>query len=202
MIGHDLRGPLQVIEHSVYLLRRSSCKKEEILEIIEDAVDRALKMLEDLRHRTRESPLQIDETNLPALIKSVAEEVSAPSSVELELSIGDGLETVELDPLKMRRVLDNLIRNAIEAMPNGGKLTVVALKRMDCIYLEVSDKGVGIPERFMPSLFKPFKTMKSGGLGLGLAYCKRVVEAHGGRITVKSKEGEGSIFTIELPLFE
>jgi len=99
-------------------------------------------------------------------------------------------------------VLDNLVGNAVEAMPEGGTLTVTAEKEEDVIVISVSDTGVGIPDEELVNLFKPFQTTKKGGLGLGLAYCKRAIEDHGGKITVESKVGEGTTFTVGLPLGE
>jgi len=112
---------------------------------------------------------------------------------------GEGLEKVAVDPAKVRRVLDNLIRNALEAMPDGGVLNIEAERRGDDVIIKVSDTGAGIKDEDLPKLFKPFHTTKPKGIGLGLAYCKRTVEAHGGTITIESKEGEGATFTVTLP---
>jgi signal transduction histidine kinase len=100
----------------------------------------------------------------------------------------------------VRRVLDNLVVNALEAMPEGGNLAVSAEMVGSEAIIKVSDTGVGIPEAELPKLFKAFHTMKPKGLGLGLAFCRRAVEAHGGSITVESKVGEGTTFTVTLPL--
>ena len=200
MVGHDLRGPLQTIKNAVYLLERTPEKMGEMLEVITQASDYAVDMLEELRSATRDSPLNVEETDLGDLVSRAMEEVSPGPSVEVETDIGGGLEQGALDPLKIRRVLDNLIRNALEAMHEGGTLTVRAWREGGEAKIEVGDTGVGIPESLLPDLFKPFHTTKPGGLGLGLAYCKRAVEAHGGRITVQSTEGRGTTFTVTLPL--
>ena len=104
-----------------------------------------------------------------------------------------------LDNVKMRRVMDNLIRNAIEAMEDGGRLTISAREAKDEIVIEVTDTGIGIPESEMKNLFKPFYTTKPTGIGLGLTYCRRTVEAHKGTIEVESKAGEGTKITISMP---
>ena len=104
-----------------------------------------------------------------------------------------------IDPIKIQRVLDNMTKNALEAMPQGGILTLSTGIDTGKIYIKVSDTGVGIPKEKLSTLFKPFQTTKSKGLGLGLSYCKRAVEAHGGRIQVESVVGEGTTFTILIP---
>ena len=124
MVGHDLRSPLQSIRNATYLLRRQPSRSEEMLTSIENSVDRALAMLEELRHRTRETPLKIEPTDLPDLITDVVKDIPTTEAVEISFSLDPELKVVEIDPLKIRRVLDNLIRNAFEAMPDGGKLTV------------------------------------------------------------------------------
>ena len=200
MLGHDLRGPLQNIKSAAYLLRKIPEKAEETIEIIERAVDRASHMIEEFRYHTREIPIQMVASDLSLLVKRSVEEASLPAKIEVILKIGEGLEEVILDPVKVRRVLDNLIGNALEAMPSGGVLSVECGRRGDEIMIVVSDTGIGVKKEDMPKLFKPFHTTKPKGIGLGLTYCKRAVEAHGGTIGVESKEGEGATFTITLPI--
>ncbi len=101
---------------------------------------------------------------------------------------------VVVEPMKVNRVLDNLLRDAGEAMPGGGRLTVAAERVAGEVVLEVADTGPGIPEELMENLFRPFLTTKPGGLGLGLPYCKKAVEAHGGSISVYSTPGKGATF--------
>jgi len=200
MVGHDLRGPLQTIKNAVYLIRRAPEEMEELLKTIDNAVEYAAQMLEEIRHRTRESPLKTEPVDLAGLIRKAADDAALPPPIELILSLGEGLESISLDPMKIRRVLDNLIRNAVEAMLQGGSLTLSAEKRKDHIVIKVRDTGKGIPKEILPNLFKPFHTTKPKGTGLGLAYCKRAVEAHGGTITAESREGEGTTFIITLPV--
>jgi two-component system sporulation sensor kinase B len=92
------------------------------------------------------------------------------------------------------------VNNAIQAMPNGGKLELSSYKKKSNVYLTVSDTGVGIPEELKPRLFAPMTTTKAKGQGLGLAVVKRLVEALDGKITFESQEGKGTKFIIELPL--
>jgi signal transduction histidine kinase len=117
----------------------------------------------------------------------------------VQVSVEFGYTWAHVDIVKIRRVLDNLIRNACEAISGPGTVTVKADRIGGNLEIEVSDTGVGISNEFMPNLFQTFKTTKKRSLGLGLAYSKKAVEAHGGTITVESKVGEGTKFTVRLP---
>ena len=105
-----------------------------------------------------------------------------------------------IDPTIMMRVLTNLAKNAFQAMPEGGKLTISASKKDESVSVNVKDTGTGISIKDIDKLFKPYTTTKPGGTGLGLVICKRLVETHGGTITVKSEVEKGSTFTIKIPL--
>lgn len=198
MVTHDLRGPLQTIKNAVYLMKQSPEKNEASISFIDKAVDRATHLIEEFRSRTLDEPLTIQTTNLDELIRKAIEEAPTQDSIEVTLEMGDGLELVSLDPLKIRRVLDNLIQNALEAMTDGGKLRISAERVGERTLIKISDTGIGISGEGMLKIFKPFYTTKPNGIGLGLAYCKRAVEAHGGTISAESMVGEGTKFTITL----
>jgi signal transduction histidine kinase len=100
----------------------------------------------------------------------------------------------------MKRTFINLIRNAVEAMPNGGTLTIKSRKIRDKITFAFSDTGVGMSEEVLKRLWNPLFTTKAKGMGLGLAICKRFVEAHGGSIAVESTLGKGTTFTVKIPI--
>jgi signal transduction histidine kinase len=158
-------------------------------------------MIDMFRSQTRYSPLILGDVNLVEMVRKAVEEVALPHSIEAVLELDERLESIYLDGTKIHRVLDNLIQNAVEAMPTGGRLTVTAKREQGMITLTVSDTGVGIPDDVIQSLFKPFHTTKKGGLGLGLYYCKRTVEAHEGTIELDSEVGAGTTFTIKIPVF-
>ncbi len=200
MVGHDLLGPLVTISNAAYLARQSPEKAERMLTMIENNASRSIAMIEELRERLREKPLLLGMTDLGALIRTATEEAMILDSVKVVLRLNDNLGSVMIDASQMRRVLDNLISNALDAMPGGGVLNVAAYRDGEAVRLEVSDTGVGISEEDMGSLFTPFHSGKSRGLGLGLAFCKQTVEAHGGVITVESEVSEGTLFAIRLPL--
>jgi len=138
------------------------------------------------------------ETPLFAFVSAVLSSLPVPGDVRASVLIEQDL-VAELDPGLMRRVIINLVLNAIQAMPKGGEVTISASRTNQSVLLSVQDTGVGIPQEDMTNIFKPLFTKKAQGQGLGLAVAKRIVEAHGGRIDVSSHVGKGSIFTITLP---
>ena len=97
-------------------------------------------------------------------------------------------------------MFSNLIENAVDSMPDGGKLTIISNKSNSYVELKFTDTGVGIPEHVLRELWKPLITTKPKGIGLGLAICKRITEAHGGSISLATKKGEGTTLTLRLPL--
>jgi two-component system sensor histidine kinase HydH len=100
----------------------------------------------------------------------------------------------------MRRAFTNIIKNAIDAMPNGGKLAIISKKINECVEISFSDTGIGMEKKVIEKLWTPLFTTKAKGMGFGLPICKRIVESHGGKISVESTEGEGSTFTMTLPI--
>jgi PAS domain S-box-containing protein len=199
MMAHDLRGPLSTVNQAVEMIRRSPERADRMLKMIGDNTNRALNMIEEIRTGTREIQPHIERTDLVALIRTISEETKMPRAVKVELAIGGGLDAVMLDPGIVRRTLENLLLNATDAMPDGGTITLRARKEDEQICIEVSDTGIGISDEMLPHMFETFYSTKSKGLGFGLPYCQRAVEALGGTITFTTKRGEGTTFTINLP---
>jgi two-component system sensor histidine kinase HydH len=130
-----------------------------------------------------------------------------PPGVELRETLAADLPLVRLDPARMGQVTLNLLHNAVQAMPTGGRLTVHTRRARDrtgraVVELQVQDTGAGIGRQELEKLFVPFFTTKPQGTGLGLAICQRIVQAHGGEIDVMSVVGEGSTFSVRLPVDE
>jgi signal transduction histidine kinase len=168
-----------------------------MLRIINSAVDLSVKMLDELRNQTRESPLELEEYDLAELVDEAVKESIPPPKIQIQSRV-EGFVSVRIDRIKMRRVLDNLIRNGCDAMPNGGVLLITGSDEGDGVVITVQDQGEGIPDAVKANLFKPFMTTKENGTGLGLPFCKRVVDAHGGQISFTSSQGKGTTFTIRL----
>jgi PAS domain S-box-containing protein len=198
-IAHDLRSPLQSIRNAAYMMKKDKDKFEVGLEIIEKSVVRSLEMLEAMRSSTRQAEPKLRRTDLNTIIKESVEEIPKPGNVTIQTELDSELEAW-IDGSQIRRVFDNLLLNAVEAMPQGGIITITKHRDEKRFIIQISDTGVGIPEEVLPNLFeRKFYTTKPHGLGLGLSYCKRTIESHGGSIMVDSILGKGSVFTIELP---
>jgi PAS domain S-box-containing protein len=199
MVRHDLRGPLSAIRSAAILLRENP-ERAEVLEIIDRSVSRAVEILEDLREHAWTGSLIPAPTDLVGLIRETVEGLGAPEGVNVALKLRDEVVYGRMDGAKIRRVVENLVLNALDAMPDGGELRVEEQVKDGHLVLRVSDTGVGIPSENLGKLFTPFFTTKEGGTGLGLIYCRQVVEAHGGTINVESEVGRGTSFTVKLPL--
>jgi PAS domain S-box-containing protein len=207
MVGHDLRNPLQGAAGAVYLIRDSlksgrieeQSKIVELLDILEGTIYYMDKIVRDLQ--TYAAPVRVIavKTDLRALIEETLSNVRLPENVETNILAQEDLSNIEIDPLLLRHVLTNLTINGVQAMPEGGKLTVECSKIAEGLVLSVRDTGTGIAPEDRNKLFMPFFTTKAQGQGLGLAVCKRLVEAQGGTINVESELGSGSTFTVIIP---
>jgi signal transduction histidine kinase len=122
-----------------------------------------------------------------------------PENVRVRLDLGRGVPEVSIDADRIEQVMLNLIRNAAEAMPSGGVLTVSTRPRDGGLCVAVRDEGAGIPDDMREFVFTPFRTTKKDGNGLGLAICRQIVVAHRGSIDVESPVGNGTTVNVCLP---
>jgi PAS domain S-box-containing protein len=213
MVGHDLRNPLQVVVGTLYLAKKKlgtlpesfseNLEKSNLivaLETIENEVRYMNKIVSDLQ--TYAAPMNPDLTYLDIreFVEDILSQQDIPGNIKTIFTAPDSPPSIMIDKDLMRRALTNLIMNAFQAMPDGGELRIIVSKTDRNVRISFIDTGVGIPKENMGRLFKPLFTTKAKGQGFGLAVCKRVVEAHGGSMTVVSELGQGSTFTIELPL--
>ncbi|MEM3875123.1 MAG: PAS domain S-box protein [Candidatus Bathyarchaeia archaeon] len=204
MVGHDLRNPLTSIAGATYYLKRRlnqtiDGKVMEMLNLIEKNIGYSNKIINDLLDYSREIKLDITETTPKALVEDALASVEIPSNIHV-VKVVRKAPRIRVDFEKVKRVLVNLIRNAVDAMPKGGTLTIKCRKRGANVEFVVADTGVGISKETMKKLWTPLFTTKAKGMGFGLSICKRFVEAHGGTIKVESALGEGSTFTVILPI--
>ncbi len=212
MVGHDLRNPLQTVAAIPYMVGqlvqsmpvpvKGHLEKNGLpglMEMLRDQTVYMNKIVSDLQDYARPVNLELKPTNLHVMMNETLSVLHIPENVEVSNEIEQDFLAV-LDAYLMKRVMTNLVLNAVQAMPEGGKLTIRASSSDDEFTMSVQDTGVGIPEENMPKLFQPLFTTKAKGQGLGLPVCRRIVEAHGGKLTVTSKVGCGSTFTVHLPL--
>jgi signal transduction histidine kinase len=206
-IGHELRNPLGVIESSLFLLRQylgpetaAARNVAKHLDRIANEVTRANKTINDILDLARNRPPQRQRTDVRALVDGAVRASSIPPAIAVEVQLPPAGLAVEVDPDQIRQVLVNLLTNAAQAMPSGGHIRVYAEAKHDgsAARLGVSDDGPGVPAEVRHRIFEALFTTKAKGSGLGLALCRRIMEAHGGTIDLEPN-GRGASFVLDLP---
>lgn len=204
MVGHDLRNPLTGITGAAYYLKSKyhasmDAKGKEMLEVIEKDIECSNKIINDLLEYSRDIKLKLARTSPKLLLNEALPFIRVPKNVQI-LDETCTKPRMKTDVERMRRVFVNLLKNAIDAMPKGGRLVVRSKKVKNCVTFAFADTGVGMTEETMVKLWTPLFTTKARGMGFGLPICKRIVEAHGGNISVESMLGKGSKFIVTLPI--
>ena len=213
-LAHEIRNPLAGIKGAAQLLRGMSptTDQAEFLQVIVDETDRLNKVVTAFLDYARHFELQRAPTDLNQLVRQTTSLLRAqglPDGIQLVEALEEPLPILALDGDKLRQVVLNLLRNAVQAMPEGGELRVTTAKRLlgpkaerALVELCVQDSGEGMSAETKKSLFIPFFTTKHDGTGLGLAISQRIVQAHQGELRVESREGEGARFVVSLPVVE
>jgi two-component system, NtrC family, sensor histidine kinase HydH len=206
-IGHELRNPLGVIESSLFLLRQhlgqETASRPQVakhLDRIGGEVLRANKTIQDLLDLARNRPPHRRPTALRQLVESATANALLPPMVRVTVAAVPADLAVHVDPDQIQQVLVNLFMNAAQAMPGGGHIQVAAetLPTTAAASIRVHDDGPGIPAEVRPRIFEALFTTKAKGSGLGLALCRRIVEAHGGSIQLAPSDA-GAAFVLVLP---
>jgi signal transduction histidine kinase len=199
MIAHDLKGPLQVINNSLHMMKKTPQNSEKYIEFISDSVKRCNEMLLEISLNTKETPLNKEWVSIASILKESVKQLDVIENVEYEIDIKND-EYLYLDKSKFMRVFDNLFKNAVEAMPNGGNIIVTIEKINKDVIIKVSDTGIGIPEDKLKKIFISFQSTKVKGMGLGLVFCKNTIESHCGEISILSEQNKGTTIKITLPV--
>jgi signal transduction histidine kinase len=204
MVGHDLRNPLSGIRNAVFLLKKKyrpllGDGGTELLMTIDRAVEHSDKIINDLLDYSRELHLDREEISPKTLLSYTLLAINIPSQIKVLQKVQD-LPKINVDPNYMQRVFTNLVKNAFDAMPSGGSLEISSTHDQETVTLSFADTGCGMSEDVRRRVFTPLFTTKAQGMGFGLSICKRVVEAHGGRIEVESGVNKGTKFDIVLPI--
>jgi signal transduction histidine kinase len=205
VVAHEVRNPLAAIYNSLSTLKHTLMLDREsalLFHIIEEEAARLNRTVSDLLSYVK--PLEPDRRpdDLAELARDVVRQ-AATDTIASEVIAEPKLEPVSADPVLMRVALSNLVTNAVQSMPEGGKITVtlrdVSHDERDALSIAVHDTGRGIPPAVLPRVFEPFFTTRASGAGLGLAVVRRIVEAHDGLVTAESDELRGTVFTVLLP---
>jgi PAS domain S-box-containing protein len=208
MVGHDIRNPLQAIMGDLYLAKAdlgeiTECKEkksiQESLEAIAKNAEYINKIVTDLQDFAKPLVPCMEETDLKLIIDEVLQKNVLPESIQPEIELDSNAQKVTTDSSYVERIISNLVSNAVQAMPNGGKLKIRAYRDAKDVVISIEDTGIGIPEEAKGKLFTPLFTTKSKGQGFGLVVVKRMAEALNGTVTFESQVGKGTTFTIRLP---
>jgi len=204
-LGHELRSPLGAIRFSADFLKTklgdtADEKVRRHLDLLEKQVDACDKTVADVLDFSRPGKLNIEEIHINQVIQEVIQANTPPRNVEVSTSLADSLSPATADAGQMGRVLSNLVTNAIQAMPRGGRLSLSTIGRGRFVEVRITDTGMGIPDGKLDKIFEPLFTTKAKGIGLGLAIVKTLVDRQNGTIEVESQVGKGTTFTVKLPI--
>lgn len=210
-IAHEIRNPLNFINLSIDHLKAKYTpveNKEEFIRLIHSIkgeIRRLNRMVNNFLKFGKPLKLNIRMASPTKVIEEVialAEEKIIERGIKVELSLKEKIPKIPMDSEQIKICLMNLFINSLQAMPQGGKLTVETALNNNSVSIITKDTGVGIVPEHINEVFEPYFTTKDSGIGLGLAITKRIIEEHRGRINISSEPGRGTIATIELPLIE
>jgi len=207
-VAHEIKNPISGIVFAMNSIVRETNDKDPRKEIFEEVVKQANKVeqnLESLLSFARHSRLEQSPTDLNAIIERILLFIRQQPDARViitETDLAQDLPIILIDSKQIEQVILNLVINAIQAMPEGGTLTITTMKSATSRHIRilVKDTGVGIPNDKKERIFEPFYTTKPSGIGLGLALCREIVLRHDGEIDVESKPEVGTIFSIKLPI--
>ena len=205
-LAHEIRNPLHSVGMSYEVLNESedlTAHNKELLEIMGRSLETLYSLAMDLLDYGRAGKLSRELFNGPELIEAVLSDLETKivkNSVELIRDFPGKCSPLNADRVKIRQVFTNLIDNALQAMPEGGRLTILAAEADGSFVVNVSDTGVGMASEDLEKIFDPFFTTKQEGTGLGMAILKHFVELHGGEVSVESELSKGTTVTVSLPL--
>jgi signal transduction histidine kinase len=205
-IAHEIKNPLLIIGGFARQLLRvpefDEASRHKLSTIAEEVVHLE-DMVAAMRDFVRRPPAQKRQGELAAAIAQALEQFQdsfREHNIQVRQVVETPLPAVSFDPKQLHQVLSNVLKNAQEAMPHGGEITIASRVRGDTVEISITDTGVGMPPEVAGNIFQPYFTTKETGTGLGLAICQSIMQEHGGCIFTDSAPGRGSTFTIQLPL--
>lgn len=207
-VAHEIRNPLGGIKGFASLLKRDLSDHPDLQKMaasIVEGTDNLNHLVDRILHYARPVHPHLEKTDLIALLEEVkqffmADANSYKPNIAIPIDAPFDKMVLSIDTALFKSAILNLLVNAVQAMPDGGTITLSVRKQPGCVVLSVSDTGTGIPEETLPKLYSPFFTTKPEGNGLGLVEVQKVIQAHGGTIDLASTLNKGTTFTIKLPL--
>ena len=202
VLSHEIKKPITSLRHALRAVGDQLGVEQRVLvEELTDNLSRIDTMLGQTLSFAKPLLLQRREVDLDELVARVLRESSAVAGADgmsVDRAIEPGLRVV-VDPQLFGQVVDNLLRNAVEACTGHGHIDIVAKPTVGGVRIEIADDGPGVPTSLREEIFKPFRSSKEYGTGIGLALCRKVVESHGGSIDLAHRPGSGACFRIDLP---
>jgi two-component system sensor histidine kinase HydH len=206
-IAHEIRNPLtsiNILIHSMTENLPSGDSHKEDLEVIEEEINRINEIVDQFLRFAKPAPPLLERADILSVFEETLQ-LLRPQIEKQKIVIQRGFQAlpiIQMDREQMKQAILNLLLNATQAMPRGGHLTLKAKNSEDgqWIHLSIQDSGIGIPGEDLNRLFDPFFSTKEGGIGLGLSIAHRIIDQHHGKIEVESTPGQGTLFTVWLPI--
>lgn len=203
-VAHEIRNPLTSMKgYGEFLLEdETNPQRREFIEIILDEIGRVNTIVEDFMVLAKPKAVALEEKNIVTIIKNVLsllEFEARKKQVRMSFEANDDIIQIECDEDRLKQVFLNFVKNGIEAMPNGGELTVKVSVENNQVQISIQDTGVGIPEDKLKKIGEPFYTTKKEGNGLGLMVSFKIIESHQGKVYIESEQNKGTTFNIILP---
>ncbi len=203
-IGHDLRNPLAAIKSSVYLIKKkngamSEAERLKVCDWIETAISDSDRIINSLVEYSADFQLQFERCTVKSLTVNALSKLKVPDKIKV-IDLTTEQPKLYVDAQKMEMVFANLIKNAFDSIAAEGRIVIANLVKEDQVEVSFTDSGAGISEDVLPNIFSPLVTTKAKGMGMSLAICKRVIDAHDGKISFTTSKNNGTKFTITLPI--
>ncbi|MCK5095207.1 MAG: PAS domain-containing protein [Spirochaetes bacterium] len=216
-VAHEIKNPLTSIDIHIQLLNREIQKFKlnnlevvknikNFLTIVKEEIDRLNSIVQDFLFAVRPMSLSLGKENINGILRDLIDFLKyelLEADIEVKLDLDDELPDVVVDSKYLKQALLNIIKNSAEAIKSGGKISIKTEEEKDGdVVIHIMDDGEGIPESIMSKIFEPYFTTRKSGTGLGLVIVYKIIRELGGDLTVKSEEGEGTLFKIKLHVFE
>ena len=177
----------------------TAAERREVLDIMANAVEDSNRIISSLIDYSYNLRLEPGVCTPKSLVLSSLSKIHVPNRIHLLNEVSEETKLF-VDAENLEKVFVNIIKNAVDAIPEEGIIQIRCVVKGSSVEFSFSDSGVGISERVLPKIFAPLVTTKAKGMGMSLAICKRIVELHGGKISVESEVGKGTVFTVNLPI--
>ena len=213
-VAHEIKNPLASIDIHIQLMNREIQKFDQnevknmrnLLAIVKEEIDRLNSIVQDFLFAVRPMSMSLSQENINEILKELVNFLKyelEEMDIEVKLELEEDLPTVMVDPKYIKQAFLNILKNSIEAIHGGGRIHVKTEEGSDGdVAVHIDDTGEGIPESNMGKIFEPYFTTRKSGTGLGLVIVYKIIKELGGDIKINSREGEGTTFSVKLPVYE